>query len=214
MAKQGPLSGQKLAGKYLLGELLGQGGMGAVYEAADTRLNRAVAVKVMSPAGPVSAADLQQFTQMFEAEALRLAVLKHQSIPHIYDYFEEAGKWFLVMEFIEGVTLEKHLEQRGGRLPVQEALQVGLQLATVLEYLHSQNPPIIFRDLKPANVMMAAGGQVYLIDFGIARVFTPGKAQDTFVALSRGYAAPEQYGVAQTTVRSDIYSLGRRCTIC
>ncbi len=208
MAKQGPLSGQMINGKFQLGELLGGGGMGDVYQARDTRLNRPVAVKVMSLKGAFSKGDLQHFAQMFQAEALRLASLKHPSIPHIYEYFEEAGQWFLVMEFIEGETLEKHLKQRGGRLPVQEVLMIGLQLATVLDYLHTQHPPIIFRDLKPANVMLTPKGEVYLIDFGIARLFTPGKGQDTFVALSQGYAAPEQYGLAQTETRSDIYSLG------
>lgn len=209
MAKVGPLSGQMLAaGKYHLNELLGSGGFGAVYKAWDSRLERSVAVKVMSLQGSISAADLQRFTRMFEDEAKRLASLKHPSIPGIYESFEEAGWWFLVMECIEGETLEQHLAQRGGRLPVEEALQIGLQLTTVLEYLHSRQPPIIFRDLKPANVMIAPDGQVYLIDFGIARLFTPGKNRDTFIALSRGYAAPEQHGTAQTTVRSDIYSLG------
>ena len=208
MAKQGPLSGQQVAQKYLLGELLGSGGMGAVYKAWDTRLQRPIAFKVMSPASPVSEADLQQFTQLFQAEALRLASLKHSGIPHIYDHFEEAGRWFLVMEFIEGETLKDALDRRGGPLPVNEVLTIGLQLADVLDYLHQRQPPIIFRDLKPANVMLAPGGQVYLIDFGIARLFTPGKSQDTFLFLSPGYAAPEQHGTAQTTERSDIYSLG------
>lgn len=209
MAKQGSLSGQQVANKYQLGELLGSGGMGAVYKAQDTRLHRPVAVKVMSPAGPVGVSDLQHFTQLFQAEALRLASLKHGSIPHIYDHFEEAAHWFLVMEFIEGETLKDHLQQRGGRLPVDEVLKIGLQLADVLNYLHTRQPqPVIFRDLKPANVMIAPDGQVFLIDFGIARLFTPGKSQDTFVFLSPGYAAPEQHGTAQTTVRSDIYSLG------
>ena len=209
MAKQGPLSGQLVANRYRLGELLGSGGMGAVYKAQDTRLHRPVAMKVISSAGPVSAADLQQFTQLFQAEALRLASLKHLSIPDIYDHFEEAAHWFLVMEFIEGETLKDYLQRHGGRLPVDEVLKIGLQLADVLNYLHQRQPyPIIFRDLKPANVMIAPGGQVNLIDFGIARLFTPGKSQDTFVFLSPGYAAPEQHGIAQTTVRSDIFSLG------
>ncbi|MFL5628674.1 MAG: protein kinase domain-containing protein [Ktedonobacteraceae bacterium] len=208
MAKQGSLSGQQVANKYRLGELLGSGGMGAVYKAQDTRLNRPVAMKVMSPVGPVSAADLHQFTQLFQAEALRLASLKHSGIPHIYDHFEEAAHWFLVMEFIEGETLKDYLQRRGGRLSVDEVLKIGLQLVGVLNYLHLRQPPIIFRDLKPANVMIAPDGQVSLIDFGIARLFTPGKSQDTFVFLSPGYAAPEQHGTAQTTVQSDIYSLG------
>lgn len=211
MAKQGPLSGQQVANKYRLGELLGSGGMGAVYKAQDIQLNRPVAVKVMSPANPVSAAELQDYMQRFQEEALRLANLKHRGIPHIYEYFEEAGHWFLVMELIAGETLKDFLDRRGGRLPVDEVLKIGLQLADVLNYLHTplpNKPPIIFRDLKPDNVMIAPDGQVFLIDFGIARLFTPGKRQDTFVALSRGYAAPEQHGTAQTTVRSDIYSLG------
>jgi len=211
MAKQGPLSGQQVANKYRLGELLGSGGMGAVYKAQDIQLHRPVAVKVMRPANPVSALELQDYTQRFQEEALRLANLKHQGIPHIYEYFEEAGRWFLVMEFIEGNTLKEYLERCGGLLPVDEVLTIGFQLADVLNYLHTplpNKPPIIFRDLKPANVMIAPDSQVFLIDFGIARLFTPGKRQDTFVALSPGYAAPEQHGTAQTTVRSDIYSLG------
>src|SRR5947209_3035928 len=134
MAKQGPLSGRQVANKYQLGELLGSGGMGAVYKAQDTRLNRPVAMKVMSPAGPVSAADLQHFTRLFQAEALRLASLKHPGIPHIYDHFEEAAHWFLAMEFIEGETLKDYLQRHGGRLPVDEVLKIGLQLANVLHY--------------------------------------------------------------------------------
>ncbi len=212
MAKQGPLSGWQVAKKrYWVDELLGGGGMSTVYKAQDTRLHRPVAVKVMSL---VPGVNLQQLTQMFQAEALRLASLNHPGhpgIPDIYDNFEEAGHWFLVMKFIEGESLQGYLQQRGGQLPVDDVLKIGLQLADILHYLHtplSNKPPMIFRDLKPANVMIVPNGRIYLIDFGIARLFTPGKSQDTFVALSRGYAAPEQYGTAQTTVRSDIYSLG------
>lgn len=210
MGKQGPLSGQQV-NKYRLGDLLGSGGMGVVYKAQDTQLNRPVAMKVMSPATPVSAANLKLFTQLFQAEALRLASLNHPGhpgIPDIYDYFEKAANWFLVMKFIEGETLNDYLQRRGGQLSVDEVLKIGLQLADVLHYLHLRQPPMIFRDLKPTNVMIVPDGRISLIDFGIARLFTPGKSQDTFVALSRGYAAPEQHGTAQTTVRSDIYSLG------
>lgn len=208
MTKQEPLSGRQMNKRYQLGQLLGSGGMGDVYKAQDIQLNRLVAVKVMRPANLVSSKEFQHFTQLFQTEALRLAKLKHYGIPHIYEYFEEAGNWFLVMEFIEGKTLQEHLGVSGGRLPPHEVIGLGNQLADVLHYLHQCNPPLIFRDLKPANVMITPDGQVFLIDFGIARVFTPGKNQDTFVALSQGYAAPEQYGMAQTTVRSDIYSLG------
>src|SRR5205823_7485733 len=94
------------------------------------------------------------------------------------------------------------------RLLLSEVLNIGIQLCTVLHYLHSQQPAIVFRDLKPANIMRTSTGQLYLIDFGIARYFKPGQAKDTVALGSPGYAAPEQYGKAQTTPRADIYSLG------
>src|SRR5438067_11494286 len=112
------------------------------------------------------------------------------------------------MNFIAGDTLEDHLDKFAWRLSVEATLDIGLQLSPVLDYLHSQQPPIIFRDLKPANIMRTVDNHVYLIDFGIARHFRPGKAKDTIPLGSRGYAAPEQYGKAQTTPQSDIYGLG------
>jgi WD40 repeat protein len=113
------------------------------------------------------------------------------------------------MDFIEGETLEDHLcTVPGGYLPVEEVLRIGIELCTVLDYLHTRQPPIIFRDLKPDNIMMTSNGHLYLIDFGIARHFKPGQARDTIAFGSPGYAAPEQYGKAQTTTRADVYSLG------
>src|SRR5579884_2874116 len=113
------------------------------------------------------------------------------------------------MDFIEGETLEDYmLKVAGGRLPVDKVLSIGIQVCTVLEYLHSRQPPIIFRDLKPANIMLTPSGHIYLIDFGIARHFKPGQSRDTSALGSTGYAAPEQYGKAQTTPRADIYALG------
>src|ERR1051326_3610870 len=113
------------------------------------------------------------------------------------------------MDFIEGETLEARLAKTpSGRLPVQEVIQLGIQLATVLGYLHSHQPPIVFRDLKPSNIMLTPDGRLYLIDFGIARFFKPGQAKDTAPFGSSGYAAPEQYAKAQTTPQADVYSLG------
>ena len=113
------------------------------------------------------------------------------------------------MDFIEGQTLEDYLAKAPGeKLPLQEVLEIGIQLCKVLDYLHTRQPPIIFRDLKPANVMRAPDGHLYLIDFGIARLFKPGKKKDTIALGSPGYAAPEQHGRGQTTERADIYSLG------
>ena len=200
---------QTLKGRYRLLRLVGKGGFGAVYRAEDTQLgDRPIAVKEMSQHG-LSAEELAEATESFHQEALLLAKLTHPNLPRIYEQFEESGHWYLVMDFIEGETLETYLSRApGGRLPVAEALQLGLQLASVLVYLHTRQPPIIFRDLKPANVMLTADGQVYLIDFGIARLFKPGQTKDTVAFGSAGYAAPEQYGKTQTTTQSDIYSLG------
>lgn len=188
---------------------LGKGGMGAVYKAKDTQLgNRPVALKEMSQ-NSLSPQERKEAADAFRQEALLLAHLHHPNLPTIFEHFEENGRWYLVMSFIEGETLQDYLSHaRGGKLPLDEVLQIGIQLCTVLGYLHTQQPAIIFRDLKPANSMRTPDGHVYLIDFGIARHFKPGQARDTAYYGSVGYAPPEQFGRAQTTPRSDIYSLG------
>ncbi|HEX6780015.1 MAG TPA: protein kinase [Ktedonobacterales bacterium] len=197
-----------IRGRYRLVRQLGVGGFGAVYQAEDTALgHRLVALKEMSPRG-LSPQEAQEATDAFQREALLLAGFSHPSLPRIYERFEEEGRWYLVMDFIEGETLEVYLDKQGGKLPVKEALALALQLSEVLGYLHSRQPPIIFRDLKPSNIMRTPDGQVLLIDFGIARFFKPGQNKDTIAFGSPGYAAPEQYGKAQTTPRSDIFSLG------
>lgn len=198
-----------IAGRYQLVSRIGQGGMGAVYKAIDTRFNnRPVAIKEMSSAG-LSPARLQEAEAAFEREAHLLADLLHPNLPRIYDHFTENERSYLVMDFIEGQTLEEYLVQiGGGPLPVDQVIKWAEQLCDVLNYLHTHQPPIIFRDLKPSNVMLSGSGHLYLIDFGIARIFKPGKQHDTVALGSPGYAAPEQYGKAQSTPRSDIYSLG------
>src|SRR5947209_2545426 len=113
------------------------------------------------------------------------------------------------MDLIEGETLEEYLQKtRDGCLPLHTVLDIAIQLCTVLDYLHTRQPAIIFRDVKPANIMRTPDGRVYLIDFGTARHLKPGQARDTIALGSPGYAAPEQYGKAQTTQQSDVYSLG------
>lgn len=195
--------------RYVIQAQIGRGGFGAVYRAADTLLgNRLVAVKEMSQSN-MDAQELAEATATFKREALMLASLKHPNLPNIYDQFTDASRSYLVMDFIEGKTLEEHLvDLQGTLLPITKTLTIALQLCDVLIYLHSQQPPIIFRDLKPANVMLTLAGHVYLIDFGIARHFKPGQAKDTTALGSTGYAAPEQYGKSQTTARADIYGLG------
>ncbi len=197
-----------LGGRYQLESRIGQGGMGAVYKASDTRFNnRSVAIKEMSRAG-LTPSRIQEAEDAFERESQLLADLVHPNLPRIYDYFTEEERSYLVMDFIEGETLEDYLEHKGGGpVTLEQALDWGMQLCDVLNHLHTHHPPIIFRDLKPSNVMIS-NGHIYLIDFGIARIFKPGQSHDTVAFGSPGFAAPEQYGKAQSTPRSDIYSLG------
>ncbi|HYX48754.1 MAG TPA: WD40 repeat domain-containing serine/threonine-protein kinase, partial [Ktedonobacteraceae bacterium] len=195
--------------RYRIISQVGKGGFGAVYKAADLQFgNRQVAIKEMSQSS-LSQQELIEATESFKREALLLAGLTHPNLPRIYEQFTDVGRWYLVMDFIEGETLEEYLGKLpGSKLPVERVLEIGIQLCMVLEYLHMRQPPIIFRDLKPSNVMVTSHGHIYLIDFGIARHFKPGQAKDTTALGSTGYAAPEQYGKAQTTPRADIYALG------
>jgi serine/threonine protein kinase len=195
--------------RYLIVRRIVHGGMGAVYEAQDTQLgNRLVAIKEMSQSG-LNPDEMLEASSAFKREAHMLASLQHPNLPSIYDHFSETGRCYLVMSFIEGETLEEYLSQaKELKLSIQETLDIGIQLCKVLDHLHTRQPPIIFRDLKPANVMRTHNGHLYLIDFGIARHFKPGQVKDTVALGSPGYAAPEQYGKTQTSAHSDIYSLG------
>ena len=203
------LAGALLRQRYRIIAPIGTGGMGAVYQAEDTQLgDRLIAIKEMGQSSLNSQEQIKA-ADAFRQEAVMLARLQHPNLPSIFDHFEEHGRWYLVMSFLEGETLEDYLMRAlGGKLSVGEVEQIGSILCTVLGYLHNQLPAIIFRDLKPANIMRTPEGHLYLIDFGIARHFKPGQAKDTAYYGSMGYAPPEQFGKAQTTPRSDIYSLG------
>ncbi len=199
---------QMLNNRYRVLSVVGRGGMGAVYKAQDTQLgNRLVAIKQMSQQ-QMTLQQISAAARAFKQEADLLAGLRHPNLPSIHEHFEMAGDWYLVMEFIEGETLDAYLLAQGGKLPINEVLNIAIQLSTVLAYLHSRQPPIIFRDLKPLNIMREPGGHLYLVDFGIARHFKIGQAKDTNISGTPGYAPPEQYGRAQSTPRTDIYSLG------
>lgn len=200
--------GYKVGERYRILKLQGKGGMGAVYKAQDIRLGDVLrAVKEMSQ-NELQGQELQEAIKNFEQEANLLAGLRHPNLPSIHDHVSEQGRHYLVMDFIDGITLEEHLTARGGSLPVEEVLAIAMQLCDVLYYLHSRKPPIIFRDLKPTNIMLSADGTLFLIDFGIARIFKSGKTKDTTIMGTPGFAAPEQGGDAQTTPRADIYALG------
>lgn len=200
---------QLLKARYRVLGQVGRGGFAAVYKAEDVQYrNRLVAVKEMSQNG-VSPEELAEDIEAFQREAHLLAGLQHPHLPRIYDHFESEGRWYLIMDFIEGETLENSLrKQERQRLSLKQGLEISLQICSVLDYLHTRRPQVIFRDLKPANIMRTPSGHLYLIDFGIARHFKPGQIKDTMPFGSPGYAAPEQYGKTQSTPQSDIYSLG------
>ena len=195
--------------RYFIMSKVGAGGFGSVYKARDIQSgDRLVALK------EVCLQDLHpqamfEAIATFEREVSVVSHLEHPHLPRLYEHFQTPDHCYLVMDFITGETLEYYQSNiPNGRLLLSEVLNMGLQLCLVLDYLHSNHPPIIFRDLKPANIMRTPSGHLYLIDFGIARYFKPGQAKDTVALGSVGYAAPEQYGKAQTTPRADIYSLG------
>jgi len=203
-----------LRGRYRIIGLIGQGGFGAVYKAQDFLCDdRLVAIKDINLHN-LKPQEIIDATDAFNREVSLLSDLIHPNLPRMFDHFTEGQHWYLVIDFIKGETLEQYLDgihSRTGKLeglPLREVLDIGIQLCTVLDYLHSHQPSIIFRDLKPANVMRTSDGHLYLIDFGIARLFKPGQTKDTMPLGSPGYAAPEQYGRAQTTPQADIYSLG------
>src|SRR5579885_400406 len=200
--------------RYLIVRLAGRGGMSAIYQALDMKMNqRRVAIKEMSQEN-LNDQERQEAMARFQREAHLLGTLHHPNLPRIYEAFGAGGRSFLVMDFIDGKTLLQLLQDAGQPLPVDQVLHYADQLCDVLLYLHQQNPPIIFRDLKPTNVMATRDGHVYLIDFGIARFFKEGQAQDTIMLGSPGYAPPEQHGIGQTTPRSDLYALGATLHCC
>ncbi|MGE5458871.1 MAG: protein kinase domain-containing protein [Methanobacterium sp.] len=197
-----------LEGRYIIVKTLGRGGMGAVYLALDQRLNHTtVAIKEMST-NAVGTGNLQTAISAFKKEASMLIGMHHPALPVVRDFFPEGqDRWYLVMDYIQGETLQQIVERRG-KIPEAEVVDWARQIGEILSYLHEQNPPIIFRDLKPSNIMLTSHGQIKLIDFGIARHFQPGNSADTSAYGSHGFAPPEQYGTNQTDARSDIYALG------
>jgi serine/threonine protein kinase len=199
-------------GRYRIERLVAAGGMGAVYRAIDLRFDRPCAVKEMLDDFQ-SDVERSQAVEWFKREATLLLDLNHPCIPRVRDFFVEEGRHYLVMDFIEGRTLATVLEKEGTvpglngahGVPEARARSWAQQICSVLGYLHRQTPPIIFRDLKPSNVMVTDRDEIKLIDFGIARTFQS-QRQSTII-MTIGYAPPEQlHGMPEP--RSDIYALG------
>ncbi|OQA20006.1 MAG: Serine/threonine-protein kinase PrkC [bacterium ADurb.Bin363] len=196
-----------IGGRYTILSLIKAGGMGAVYKATDGRLDRICAVKELF--SDYDNSEEQEYAiKRFNTEAKILSNLQHDHLPVVYDYFIENGRYYLVMSFIEGEDLDTILEREGTPfLTEDKVVEWAQQILTVLDYLHNQSPPIIYRDIKPANIMIRVDGRAMLVDFGIARVVNPEQKVSKTSIGTDGYAPKEQYK-GQVEPRSDIYALG------
>ncbi|GAB4573060.1 MAG: PQQ-binding-like beta-propeller repeat protein [Anaerolineales bacterium] len=201
-------AGVTLVNRYSIQDVIGVGGMGSVYRARDMHFPnvvKLVAVKEMINMAPDPLVR-QTIVQNFEREANLLATLHHPSIPRIYDYFSHEDRSYLVLEFVQGRDLETVINDSTGFLNEDKIISWAIQLCDVLEYLHSHKPdPIIFRDMKPSNVMINQYGDVVLVDFGIAKTFQTG-IKGTMIG-TEGYSPPEQYR-GDATPLADVYALG------
>jgi eukaryotic-like serine/threonine-protein kinase len=194
--------GSLLNQRYRIVEILGQGGMAAVYRAIDENLGVEVAVKE-------NLFTTEEYARQFRREAVILANLRHPNLPRVTDHFvvDQIGQ-YLVMDHIEGEDLRQRME-RLGSLPENEVVIIGVALCDALTYLHSRSPQVLHRDIKPGNVKISPNGQIFLVDFGLAKMVVGRQATTTGArAMTPGYSPPEQYGTARTDHRSDIYSLG------
>ena len=197
--------GTILDNRYRIIDIIEKGGMGAVYKAEDGRLDIVCAVKEMRENFERDEYRIYAI-EKFKSEALILSKLRHPNIPRVSDYFIENKRYYMVMDYIEGQTLYKIMNNRPSlRVEEDELIKWTLQLCSVLSYLHNQDPPIIYRDIKPANIMLNKEERIMLIDFGIARIFKP-RSRGTMIG-TQGYSPPEQYR-GQADPRSDIYALG------
>jgi serine/threonine protein kinase len=223
MMHQGLEPGTTLRNRYEILALIDQGGMGAVYKAADRRLpGRLCAVKEILPTPGMGAESLTQTRRQFLEEASTLARLDHPGLPKVSDYFSLdpesvlSGRDYLVMDYVPGQNLEQLAQEarRQGRfLDEQEVLRWIEQLCAALEYLHSQSPPVLHRDVKPANIKLTPDGRIKLVDFGLVKCLDPEDPRTVTGLRGLGslpYTPIEQYAgeIGHTDTRSDLYSLG------
>jgi serine/threonine protein kinase len=201
-------SGATLVDRYLIQDVIGVGGMGSVYRARDLHFPnvvKLVAVKEMVISAPDPVVR-ETIVQNFEREANLLATLNHPAIPRIYDYFSRENRSYLVLEYIHGKDMEEVISENNGFLTEEQVLTWAIELCDVISFLHSHKPdPIIFRDMKPSNVMIDHNGDVKLVDFGIAKTFQTGQ-KGTMIG-TEGYSPPEQYR-GEATPLADLYALG------
>jgi serine/threonine protein kinase len=209
--------GTILRSRYKVLELVGQGGMSAVYRAEDLRLRgRQCALKEILPEQISAGGPVIQAQEQFYREASVLARLDHPNRPKVSDYFSHKGRDYLVMDFVPGRNLKELLDEarRAGQfLDEKQVLNWTLQLCDALEYLHSQEPPVLHRDIKPSNIKLTPRGAIKLVDFGLVKLLAPDDSRTVTVVQGRGtvqYTPLEQYGgdTGHTDIRSDLYSLG------
>lgn len=198
-----------IAGKYELLKEVGRGASSRVYLARDLRLNKNWAVKRFLKEGLFQGYDFEN-KLLVEAELMKN--LDHPALPRIVDILEEDDSWYIVMDYVEGETLKSYLNTYGP-CDQNQAVSWGLEILSVLSYLHSQDPPVIYRDMKPGNIIVQPNGSLKVIDFGIARTYKTGKNEDTAALGTAAYAAPEQFDKdngtsCQTDQRTDIYNFG------
>jgi serine/threonine-protein kinase len=212
--------GVLLRERYEIMELVGQGGMGAVYKATDLRLEgRICAVKEILPnltETSASQEELEQMSEQFRREASVLARLDHPNLPKVSDYFAEGAREYLVMDFVDGRDLQELLAdatRRNEFLSETVVLGWATQLLDALEYMHDQSPPVLHRDIKPSNIKLTPRGTIKLVDFGLVKVLQVDESRTVTVLQGRGtvaYTPLEQYGgdTGYTDARTDLYSLG------
>lgn len=202
------LPGRMINGRYRIERKLGEGAAGVVWLARDTREKGQVwALKELDFNGIASTTERAEALDLFERESDILMQLRHEALPRVLERFSESGHEFLVMERVEGPTLDQVLNGRRDFIPESDVAAWCVRICDVLEYLHSCNPPVVYRDLKPSNVMLGVDGRIKLIDFGIARPLNPQRPGDTVAYGTPGYAPTEQY-MGKAVPASDIYALG------
>ena len=203
-------TGEVVGERYRVIKLLGQGGMGAVYQAWDTRLNRPVALKEMSPQPGLDSGTLNELRKQFQQEAQILATLVHQNLVRVTDYFSYTRSEYLVMDFVDGESLAQRIKREGAQQEVQVRAWAE-QLLNALAYCHAKG--VIHRDLKPHNIIIAPDGRAVLVDFGLVKLWNPNDPRTRTAMRGMGtpeYAPPEQYDTqsGHTDPRSDVYGLG------
>lgn len=204
-------SGTVIRGKqheYCVLQLIGRSGTSATYQVQCLTDRSIWVLKELRPLSELSDVEFMEIYQLFLYEANLLGTLSHPNIVKLGEFLVFESRPLFIMEFVAGKTLEIFLQVTKTHFLEQEAINYGIQLARVLHYLHTHQPPIIYRDLKPNNIILTPEGVIKLIDFSIARIYKPGLQKDEIALGTAGYAPPEQYGHAQTDARSDVYALG------